>query len=913
MLGLSIVVFIVVFGIRLSRNDFVKAVGFKDFDFAGVSVALKDSDGNRYVIDNGTKRILKIDSENTLLYILFGGKKSAGSFNRAEGIAVDHSGNLYVINRVSDEFGFYTIRDEIVRYTKNGKYDRVIFQKVYGEKDARPQLVQRSGIASIFCIGDNIVWYSATDEGLNAYTFNIATEKITDRQVMAYADANIHISSVAYDGENSLLYVNKIGEIYRYSPENGEELLYKDVSALPFALAQFANGNVYFTDILNKAIMKISGDGEIINLLDGGQSNKFGISVHEVYYTLSISNEETLLIINNGQYVIELSNTGEIQYIEKGVSVPLSFHIRVGGYYLILLLSVLLFLFFLKFFYYSVLNKKVSMIVKQVIIYIPIIILAIVLTLLIIYNDLQKRYTILLKEKIASKLQTISLSINGDDVNNVQSHLDYMNDSYKNLKESIIRLLNYNRDPWNNSFYFALHKKFDDNIYTIMFLNDETTARHPYSYLNDPEDIYIQAIEAGTILIDHSTDAWGIWFYGVAPLFDSDGNIAGLLEIGKDNVAFEEANKSLLDRVIENIALIALFMAALLSGVSYFMLKTLRRLKEGAARIAGGEYDIFIPAKGNDELAALTRSFNTMAQSVNTFINDITSLNKAYHRFVPEEFLKFLNKGSIKEIELGDQVEKEMTVMFSDIIGFTSISEKLTPEENFNFINSYLSLVGPSVRKNAGFIDKYIGDSIMALYPDAADDAVKTAIDILDLLNDFNKTRITVYGHPPIGVGFGIHTGRLMLGILGEKERVDSTVISDNVNLAARLEGLTRKFAASIIISSDTHERLSRKDMYIFRNLGVAKVKGKGESVRIYEVLDGLNAPDRKDRIKYLDAFENGVAAYEGLDFAKAHSIFSAIMQKCPSDSVALEFYMKMSKRAYKEKFSEGVLLLTDK
>ena len=152
-----------------------------------------------------------------------------------------------------------------------------------------------------------------------------------------------------------------------------------------------------------------------------------------------------------------------------------------------------------------------------------------------------------------------------------------------------------------------------------------------------------------------------------------------------------------------------------------------------------------------------------------------------------------------------------------------------------------------------------------------------------------------------------------MLGILGEKERVESTVISDNVNLTARLEGLTRKFATSIIISADTYDRLTTRDLYVFRNLGIAKVKGKGRGMRIYEVLDGLMAADRKDRIQYLAAFAKGVEAYEGLDFARAYSIFAAILQRCPSDKTALEFYMAMCKRAIRENFTSGELILSEK
>ncbi len=902
---------IIFFGIGIFRNDFIRAIDPNGLNFIYPSVSIKDSNGNRYIIDNSSKRILKIDEGNNLQYIIFGGKKSGNTFYNAVNIAVDYGENLYVVNQVFDEYGFYTIREEIVRYNRDGRFDKVIFQKNRTEKDVTPQDVQRSSFTSIYHINDVVIWYETTKDGVFTYTFNTGTERITFKQVMKFKDANIYISSVAYYGEDSFIYTNKVGEIYLYSQKEGEKLIYKNINVLPFDLVKSNRGNIYFTDILNKTIMKVGDKGEVANLISREQPNKYGVLINDVYYKLSVGNDEDLLI-NNDVFVIELKSNGEIQYIENSAAIPSKFFIIVGLYYLALLLAAVFFIFLSRFFYIYVLKRRVSMIIKQVLIYVPIIIISIILTSFVIFTDLTKRYEELLNNQIASMLQTISLSIDGDDFNNIKSQLDFMNDSYKNLKESIMRLLDYNMDPWNSGFYFTLHKKFDDdNIYTIMFLNDSVTAKYPFNYLNEPDSIYTQAIK-GEILIEKSVDAWGNWFYGVAPVFDSKGNIAGLLEIGKDNVAFETANKKLLWKIIRNIVIIAIVMIIVLCIVSYYMLRALRDLKEGASKISKGQHDISIPTKGNDELADVTISFNNMAKSVNSFINDITSLNRAYHKFVPEEFLKFLNKESIMEVELGDQIEKEMTIMFSDIVGFTSISEQLTPEENFNFLNSYLSLVGPSVRENSGFIDKYIGDSIMALYPNGPDDALRTATEILALLNNFNK-KLAAKGYQPIGVGFGIHTGTLMLGILGEKQRVDSTVISDNVNLTSRLEGLTRKFGASIIISETTYDKLHQRELYVFRNLGLVRVKGKGNNVRIYEVLDGLGSSLKKERIKYLEFFEKGIEAYEKLDFVRSYSLFSAILKKCPSDVVALEFYMNMCKKALKEKLSEGVLILTDK
>ncbi|RKZ82045.1 MAG: diguanylate cyclase, partial [Candidatus Parabeggiatoa sp. nov. 1] len=163
------------------------------------------------------------------------------------------------------------------------------------------------------------------------------------------------------------------------------------------------------------------------------------------------------------------------------------------------------------------------------------------------------------------------------------------------------------------------------------------------------------------------------------------------------------------------------------------------------------------------------------------------ALINAYERFVPRQFLSLLDKKSILDINLGDQIEKEMTILFTDIRGFTSLSETLTLQDNFEFLNSYLGQMGLIIKAHHGFIDKFIGDAIMALFPTGADDAVCAGIAMLKRLTEYNNL-LQHASFEPINIGIGINTGPLMLGILGGQERMEGTVIADAVNVAARVE-----------------------------------------------------------------------------------------------------------------------------
>ncbi len=265
-------------------------------------------------------------------------------------------------------------------------------------------------------------------------------------------------------------------------------------------------------------------------------------------------------------------------------------------------------------------------------------------------------------------------------------------------------------------------------------------------------------------------------------------------------------------------------------------------------------------------------------------------LTEAYQRFVPKQLLTNLNKDSILDVQLGDQVQKEMSILFSDIRSFTSLSESMSPEENFRFVNKYLSKMGPIVSDNHGYIDKYIGDSIMALFDRSPEDAVNTSVKMLDALRDYNKERAQE-GNDPILIGIGVNTGKMMLGTLGESGRMEGSVISDAVNLAARLEGLTKLYKTPLLLSEETLLKIG-DSIFDTRLIDKVAVKGKENHVMVYEVLNG-ESPDISDaKISTLPKFKKGFELYQNQQFENALELFRTCIEKVPEDGVA-ELYIE--------------------
>ena len=352
----------------------------------------------------------------------------------------------------------------------------------------------------------------------------------------------------------------------------------------------------------------------------------------------------------------------------------------------------------------------------------------------------------------------------------------------------------------------------------------------------------------------------------------------------------ESRNSSLI--IIGASLLLSLIISIFLGNI---FSKGIRALDYVVRRYAERDFSARCNIKSSDEIGRLAFSLNTMAQTIQDYAERLENLLSAYSRFVPKKFLQFLRKESIVDVQLGDQIQQEMTILFADIRSFTALSESMTPGENFNFINSYLRRVGPTIRHHSGFIDKYIGDGIMALFPGEPDDAVMASIDMLKAVEEYNKHRKTA-GYQPIRIGVGIHCGLLMLGTIGEDERMDGSVISDAVNLCSRLEGLTKIYKASIITSRETLEKLRDRDKYHIRFLDSVQVKGKKVAASIYEIYD-MDPPDivkKKDTTK--SRLESGTRLYFERRLGDALEVFVSLQREDPEDTL-VQMYIDRCKR----------------
>jgi adenylate cyclase len=263
----------------------------------------------------------------------------------------------------------------------------------------------------------------------------------------------------------------------------------------------------------------------------------------------------------------------------------------------------------------------------------------------------------------------------------------------------------------------------------------------------------------------------------------------------------------------------------------------IRRLVDAAYRIQQGDFAINLKPKGRDEVAALSHAFNDMAQGLEERDRVKATFNKFHNKEIAEKLLS-------GEVKLGGE-RKEATIFFSDVRGFTAMSESMEPEQVVEMLNEYMTRMVSIIRAHNGIVDKYVGDAIMAIWgvpiggPDDQLNAVKACIEMRSELARLNELRIS-RGQGALKIGMGLNTGSVIAGNIGSDEKMEYTVIGDSVNLASRMESMTKEYGTDFLIPRVIQARLA--DKFIFKQCKSAKVKGKSQEIEVFKVMGYIDA-----------------------------------------------------------------------
>ena len=361
------------------------------------------------------------------------------------------------------------------------------------------------------------------------------------------------------------------------------------------------------------------------------------------------------------------------------------------------------------------------------------------------------------------------------------------------------------------------------------------------SSLKVVKDMFAQPVSSGQIRYTNESGETNLGSYKKIPT----GRLGIITEVNED-IAFEAIY--IIQRRNIYLMIMVLSLAVL---IVYFFSKSLtfpvRNLVVATKMIEAGQFNIDLKAKSKDEIGVLTNAFVEMGRG----LEEKERMKDAFGRFVNQEIAEMAMKN---EIQLGGEI-KQATIFFSDIRAFTAISEKLTPSEVVEFLNDYMTLMVECVNENHGFVDKYIGDAIMAVWGtpishgNDAENAINGALKMRTALMKFNLDRGSEK-KPIIRIGCGLNTGDVLAGQIGSTERMEYTVIGDAVNLASRIEALNKPMGTDILISQNTADIV--EGIYDIVPMNKIKVKGKSKPQQIYAVLGRLDDDSRPGSLKDL-------------------------------------------------------------
>ncbi len=274
-------------------------------------------------------------------------------------------------------------------------------------------------------------------------------------------------------------------------------------------------------------------------------------------------------------------------------------------------------------------------------------------------------------------------------------------------------------------------------------------------------------------------------------------------------------------------------------------------------------------------------------QSVQDALAVQTALTVANRRFVPEEVLTGLGVKSIIDVELNEAIERDMSVMFADLRNFTALSLQLGARRTIQMVNRYLSHVQPGIAANHGFVGEYRGDSFIALFPDDAENALNGAVAMCQGLAGYNRER---GDFPALRFGIGIHSGPVTLGLIGDLDHIQLGVMGDTANTASRVEGLTKHFGATVLLTNASYSRLRHHDRFELRSLGKVEVAGRSKAIQVYECLDAYPEQLQAALLSTRNRFAEAVTLYTEGQWILAHAGFSDCLAVCPEDTVSSRF-----------------------
>ena len=692
---------------------------------------------------------------------------------------------------------------------------------------------------------DTVTFAVNNEEGVRLYSIDTKTQALTISDCYPN-DVNGTFTSYVIPVDGSFVFLRSDGNVYQtgFNEPLGESIYHFDINAEGeydhpfFNLATIADGKLYFTDTDNLFNVYVLENGEAVPVfeLDPGLGYIVALDSCRLYG----SDSDTLIVcLENG---ILTYTDGKLDVDEPVVTFKptalMYFYLAIETVLLIVLIAIVI----------NLIVRKKTLLYKHLIIILPIIIFLTIVVSVYAYNHLDEQIRINTNRELSVVCDLAKNEFDGFDFADLMTANENTGNRYYEVREKFDKLYSGNSGNWSKDYVFTVvYRASDDFILEVASDDYYYMPLQVFSYdmftdLEGTGDAYVS--DTVMSIFDDNTNSSRISVF--SQINDKDNSGRYYLMVSTDSAYLLAQRENILVSVIACAFLIIVVLTGLIILTSFNTMRVIKKASNAVKQISNGNLSARVNYKSKDELGQICNEVNEMGQNLEKLFDEKDETEKFYYKFVPEKFRELLGKENFTDLALGDAKSCELTVLFCDIRGFSINSEMMTAKENFAFANVIYGKMGPIVRNNNGFVDKYIGDAVMGLF-EKPDDAIRCGIELYKTIVLDPKTAEELKVSD-INIGIGIHTGMAMVGIVGEEERLSGTVISETVNMSSRLDSLTKQYKTAMLVSKDTIDRMADPDSLDLRYLGIVQVAGVNDVTALYEVLDCLPDTIRPQR-----------------------------------------------------------------
>lgn len=864
-----------------------------------------DSKGDLYVLNNteSTASVSRINTNNIVDYhysTKINNENNMFLFGNI--FADDGTDKMYSIKNILDNTTNEFVTSEIVSFDPKSGYKAPV--TVYTQK-FDPGAPDKNQYINYIKADKNHLFFTTNTENLRTvYYRKINTDgSNTPETILKYTLPDNSLVYKTLCGENFIIVQTMDSKIYKIDAAGSESLIFpsKDFNEKSFALNLCLDTNniLYFTDIYSgNNVSMDTATGKVINILkpdtpvssDGNykQADSVNFSVFDKNTRVSIIEVENqdpfALISTNG-------NTRPVSVPEISNTIILFNALLLSAKVLLAILPVILLFILIRRIFMS----YPTLLIKLAAFVLPIILIAMFFSsraaIYTFDNAITKERNALVENVGNFVSQNIDLNL----LEQINRPSDKNSEAHEKLLRSVSKASDYSKflvqDEKDMRLYCVIMKNENGKIYTAVSADMPCYVPIDYLYSKESQSLYNKCLSEKKSVVGTITDQQGFWKVSIYPLFDSDGNIKGILETGINSKDLEASMLNLSKTTLLSSLLVALAVMLTIFVTVKVLLNPLKLLKKAVISVYNGDYGAQAVIKANDEVGDISRAFNKLSSELNSHFKLLTNLNQAYFKFVPSDTFKLLKKNSILDVNLGDQVSIRMTTMNSCIRNFESVSAGFTPEITFKFINTIFRIVSRNTSNYSGTIHSYNVDKVTSLFLNNAENALQAVIGIRgDFLNKKDSFSDTIYNSD---TGFYIHTSGSIFGIVGEENRYSPAMVCDNNDIIYALDDISQKLKCSILVTQDAYDEIKDPSAYNYRYLGFLEDNKNNAHTKLYEFFDGDIHSVLNGKKQTLGLFNEAIEIYMNQDFYTSRNLFAQIVKVNSGDSVARWFLFK--------------------